>query len=155
MVGDAVLKWVCEGVGVLVTPSATAVGWSVNGKLVCAIAYDCFTGSQISMHSRCDDPRKVSREWLFAIFDYPFNQLKVKRISGLVSTGNLKAQRVNEHLGWKRETTLADYFPDGDGIVYIMRREECRWLGYSKHLLKGDGNGQKESTEGSGLHSGS
>ena len=140
VIGQAVVKWVCEAAGANTTPQATAVGWMVDGKLVCGIVYDGFTGTQIAMHSRCDDPRKVSREWLFAIFDYPFNQLKVKRVTGLVSSGNLKAQRVNEHLGWRRETTLADYFPDGDGIVYIMRRENCRWLDYSKHLSKGDGN---------------
>ena len=40
-------------------------------------------------------------------------------------------------------TTLADYFPDGDGIVYIMRREDCRWLGYAKHLNQGDDNETK------------
>ena len=149
VVGQSVVRWVCEGAGALVTSSATGVGWMVDGKLVCGIAYDGFTGTQISMHSRCDNPRKVSREWLFAIFDYPFNQLKVKRISGLVSTGNPKAIKVNEHLGWKRETTLADYFPDGDGIVYVMRREDCRWLDYSKHLLEGEKNGKEKPTESS------
>lgn len=80
------------------------------------------------MHSRVDYPRKVTREWLRQIFDYPFNQLEVKRVTGLVCSNNTKAQKTNEHLGWKRETVLADYFPDGDGIVYIMRKEDCRWL---------------------------
>lgn len=138
VVGDAVAKWVAEAAKVVWTPESRAIGWSVNGTLICGIIYDGFTGTQIAMHSRCDDPRKVSREWLFAIFDYPFRQLGVKRVTGLVSAGNLKAQRVNEHLGCRRETTLADYFPDGDGIVYIMRREDCRWLGYVKHLDQGD-----------------
>ena len=140
VVGSPVVQWVADGSGADCTPKATAIGWMVDGKLVAGIIFDGFTGSSIAMHSRCDDPRKVSREWLFAIFDYPFNQLGVKRVTGLVSTANVKAQRVNEHLGWKRETTLADYFPDGDGIVYIMRREDCRWLDYAKRLSKGDGN---------------
>ena len=90
--------------------------------------YDGYTGSSIAIHSRCDDPRHVSREFYFAIFNYPFNVLKVKQLKGLVSTANLKAQKVNEHLGFKREALLKDYFPDGDGIVYIMRPENCRFL---------------------------
>ena len=64
------------------------------------------------------------------------NQLKCKRVTGIVSTANVRAQRTNEKLGWKRETTLSDYFPDGDGIVYCMRRDECRWLGVTHELLK-------------------
>ena len=137
-VGDFVGQWVAEAAGVAWSNKTTAIGWLSEGQLVCGILYDSFTGASIAMHSRVTNPRKVSREWLWAIFDYPFNQLGVKRVSGLVSTANLKAQRVNEHLGWKRETTLADYFPDGDGIVYIMRREDCRWLDYAKHLNQGD-----------------
>ena len=138
VVGDAVGLWVAEAAGCVWTPMTTAVGWEVGGKLIAGIMYDGYTGASIAMHSRVDDPRKVSREWLFAIFDYPFNQLGVKRVSGLVSSANKKAQRVNEHLGWQRETTLADYFPDGDGIVYIMRRSDCRWLDYGKRLLAKD-----------------
>lgn len=84
------------------------------------------------MHSRCDDPKKVTKEFLFAIFDYPFNQLGCKRVTGLVPSDNLRAQEVNEKLGWKRETVLKDYFLDGDGIVYVMRKEDCRWLNYTK-----------------------
>lgn len=150
VIGQAVVRWVCEAAHADITSKATAIGWMVDGKLVCGIVYDGYTGSSIAMHSRCDDPRRVSREWLFAIFDYPFNQLKVKRVSGLVSAANLKAQKVNEHLGWKRETTLADYFPDGDGIVYIMRREDCRWLGYTKRLVKGDDNATQSLHNASG-----
>jgi len=90
--------------------------------------YDGYTGSCIASHSRCDDPRHVSREFYFAIFNYPFNVLKVKQLTGLVSTANLKAQKLDEHLGFERETIIKDYFPDGDGIVYIMRPENCRFL---------------------------
>ena len=37
-------------------------------------------------------------------------------------------QKLDEHLGFERETVIKDYFPDGDGIVYIMRSENCRFL---------------------------
>lgn len=137
VVGEAVGSWVAEEAGGAWTHLCQAIGWEVDGQMVCGILYDGFTGSSIAMHSRCDNPRKVSRKWLFAIFDYPFNQLAVKRVTGLVSTANLKAQETNERLGWKRETVLKDYFLDGDGIVYVMRAEDCRWLRLRQKHSKG------------------
>lgn len=98
--------------------------------------YDGYTGSSIAIHSRCDDPRHVSRKFYWAIFDYPFNVLKVKQLKGLVSTANLKAQKVNEHLGFKHEALLKDYFLDGDGIVYTMSKEDCRWLKLKERYIK-------------------
>lgn len=121
-------RWVTEKAGGTYHEGNQGIAVEHDGKLVAGIMYDGYTGASIAMHSRVDDKTKISREWLRQIFDYPFNQLKVKRVSGLVSSANTEAQKVNEKLGWIRETTLADYFPDGDGIVYVMRRDDCRWL---------------------------
>jgi hypothetical protein len=98
--------------------------------------YDGYTESSICIHSRCDDPAHVSREFYWAIFNYPFNSLQVKQLKGLVSTANLKAQRVNKHLGFKQEALLKDYFPDGDGIVYTMSKDECKWLKLKNKYIK-------------------
>lgn len=130
--GEAIGRWVCEQAGGHWTDICQAIGQVDNeGNILVGVMYDGYTGSSIAIHSRCDQPKKVSRDFYKAIFDYPFNKLKVKRLTGLVCITNKKAQKVNEHLGFKREAVLADYFPDGDGIVYIMRPEECRFLNWS------------------------
>lgn len=120
--------WVCEKAGGMYHPKNPAIGLLDNGVLKVGVYYDGFTGTSIAMHSRCDDPKTPNREFYRIIFDYPFNQLKVKVVRALVSTNNQKARRIDEKLGWKYETTLVDYFPDGDGIVYVMRKAECRWI---------------------------
>lgn len=130
--GEVVGRWVSAKANVPWTEACRAIGWMRDGQLWVGILYDGYTGASIAMHSRCDDPKKVTKEFLFAIFDYPFNQLGCKRVTGLVPSDNLRAQEVNEKLGWKRETVLKDYFLDGDGIVYVMRKEDCRWLNYTK-----------------------
>lgn len=135
--GEVVGRWVAEGAQVPWTHVCRSVGWMSEGKVVAGILYDGFTGASIAMHSRVDCPEKVQREWLFAIFDYPFNELKVKRVTALVPADNEKAIRTNEHLGWKYETVLKDYFPGCDGLVYVMRKEDCRWLGFKKRTSKG------------------
>lgn len=126
--------WVCEKAGGQYHSGNPAIGLEYNGQLIAGLYYDGYTGASIAMHSRCDDPRHVTKAFYHLIFDYPFNQLNVKRVTGIVSEANERAQRTNEKLGWKRETTLSDYFPDGNAIVYVMRREDCRWLGVENEL---------------------
>lgn len=130
--GELVARWVGEGAKVPWTADCRAVGLQRDGKIVCGVLYNQYTGASITMHARVDDASKVSRAWLFAIFDYPFNQLKVKRVTGLCSSANLKSKRLLEHLGGKYETVLEDYFNDGDGLVYVMRKHDCRWLDFRK-----------------------
>ena len=65
---------------------------------------------------------------LWITFDYPFNQLGVKKLIGQVPSSNLKALEFDKKLGFKEEARISDVFPDGDLIVLSMRREDCRWL---------------------------
>lgn len=125
---ERVGKWVCEKAGGLWTEGNPGIGVEVDGRLVVGVTYDGYTGSSICIHSRCDDPNATSREFYRLIFDYPFNQLKVKRVTGLVCCTNQRARRLDEKLGFKYEATLRDYFPGGDAIVYVMRKEDCRFL---------------------------
>ena len=135
VVGDIVAAWVAEAAIVDLSKSSRAVGWVTKANaLVAGILYDGFTGSNINMHSRILSSEFVTREWLFAIFDYPFNQLGVTRVTGLVNSTNRQAIKVNEHLGWKRETVLKDYFPGADGLVYVMRKEDCQQLNFIKRV---------------------
>ncbi|MFA6040950.1 MAG: GNAT family protein [Methylophilus sp.] len=132
---ERVGKWVVEKSGGAYTHVCTAIGYEVDGVLVGGIMYDGFTGEkgkdggQICMSSRVDDAKKLPREFYWVIFDYPFNQLKVKAVRVIVNKNNLKAQKVNEHIGFKREAVLGDYFPEGDAIIYVLNRSDCRFLG--------------------------
>jgi len=121
-------RWVCEKTGGQYLPGNTGIALEKNGALVAGIMYDAYTGASIAMHSRCDDPKAITREFYRMIFDYPFNQLQVKRVTGIVPSTNTHALSIDQKLGFKYETTLADYFPDGDAVIFIMRRDDCRWI---------------------------
>jgi len=135
-VGDGIAQWVCAAANVQFTPGMPALGCIVDGVPVAGVVYTDYTGTSIGIHSRCDDRKKITREFFWAIFDYPFNQLGVKRLTGLVSTANLEAQRVDEHLGFVEEARLAGYFADGDAIIYRMWKEDCRWLALTPRYRK-------------------
>ena len=126
--GETVGRWVCEKAGCHWDETCQAIGWQRDGVLVAAVMYDNYTGPSISMYSRIDDAKRVTKSWYKAIFDYPFNRLCVKAVRALVSTANEAARRLDEHIGFKVEGVLKDYFSDGDGIMYVMRPQDCRFI---------------------------
>jgi hypothetical protein len=122
--------WVVEKSGGRCLDGATAIGIEKDGVLQVGIMYESFMGAggSVIMHSRCDNPKACTREFYHAIFDYPFNQLKVKRCTVFVNENNKHAIDINERLGFIREAELKGYFPDGDAIIFKMTRQDCKWL---------------------------
>jgi RimJ/RimL family protein N-acetyltransferase len=113
---------------------AIGIGLEQDGELIAGVVFNQYTGPGISMHvAAIPGKRWMTRDYLFRTFAYPFIQLNCFRITGLVRTDNLDAQRFNEHLGFKREGLLRRACEDGtDMIVYGMLKEECRWLGIKR-----------------------
>lgn len=114
---------------------AVCVGWERHGKLVAGVAYDQYNGASICMHVVGEGKRWLTREFLRFCFAYPFEQLRVRKVLGLVPSTNADAIRFDEHLGFRREAVISDAVPGGDLIVYSMTREQCRYL-ESPHELR-------------------
>ncbi len=144
VIGQPVVEWVAKRTGEHGNFGA-AVGFGVerNGELIAGVVYNEWNGVNINQHcAAVHGSNWMSRELLWMAFDYPFNQAKVKRITGLVGEKNMPSRRLNEHLGFVLETRLKDAHPDGDMLVYVLRREQCRWLG--KTPLKAINRGSHE-----------
>lgn len=99
--------------------------------------YEEFTGKSVKMHTAGFLPRWVTRDLLWACFDYPFTQLGVTKVIGIVSSSNAKALAFDKHLGFKEEAVISDVYPDGNAIVMGMYREDCRWLAIKTSLTRG------------------
>jgi RimJ/RimL family protein N-acetyltransferase len=99
-----------------------------NGKLLGGVIFQNFTGASIGIHVAGFDPHWINRDMLWITFNYPFEQLGVKKLVGQIHSGNHKAIAFDRKLGFKEEARIADIFSDGDLIVMSMRREDCRWL---------------------------
>lgn len=98
-----------------------------TGKLVAVAGYDSFNGASVQMVIAVE-PKGMSRDFLWAMFDYPFNQLGVKKIIAQISQRNLKSLNFALHLGAKREATIKDACPDGDMHLLTMTKENCKFL---------------------------
>lgn len=121
-------EFVAAQMGITSWSNAVGIGIEEDGNLIAGVVYDYYNGASICMHVAAIGKRWMTREFLWYCFYYPFVELGVKRITGLVPESNLAARRLDEHLGFKLETRLKDADPTGDTLVYAMFKDDCRFL---------------------------
>lgn len=130
IVGKGVVEWIASKTGEFNGfGTDIGIGWRKNGQIVAGVAYANWNGVNVECHIASDGSKRwMTRQYLWTIFDYPFSQLKVNRITVCVGEGNTASRRFVEKLGFQREATLDAAHPTGDLIIYVMWRESCRWL---------------------------
>lgn len=93
-----------------------------------AVAYNAFIGYTCCMHTVIQNPDHVSPAMVREAFRYPFEELGMKVIFGLVDSDNEKAIEFDTKLGFKEVNRFKDAGLDGDLILFAMKKEDCRWL---------------------------
>lgn len=106
------------------------LGLERDGELVAGVLYEGYNHHNVWMHVAAEPGGKwLNKEFLRYCFHYPFVELGCTRISGYVEAHNAQARRFDEHLGFRQEAVLQGAASDGgDVILYVMRREDCRYL---------------------------
>lgn len=133
VIGQPVVDWVAkhqkrgEGYGL-----SAGIGMEKDGELIAGVVYNEWNHVNINMHVAAIGHNWMTREYLWMCFDYPFNQLRVKRITAFIEDENEQAIKFDTHLGFKYETRMKDAYVNGDILIYVMRREDCRWLNIMK-----------------------
>lgn len=102
----------------------------VSGECHAGVVFTNYVrGVSIFGHTAIFVENGMSRDLLFAGLDYPFNQLRVKRIFGLVPECNERAKRFNMRLGFKEVARIEGVFLHDDAcIVMRLDREDCKLL---------------------------
>lgn len=128
IVGDdeRIGKWVAERTDGQYREGGKCIGLEQDGKLIAGVLYDSYNGASICMHVAIEG--RLNKELLWFAFYYPFEQLKVNVIIGIVPEGNMKARKFDEHLGFRLKVRIPDADPSGDLLIYTMHKHECRWL---------------------------
>jgi RimJ/RimL family protein N-acetyltransferase len=118
--GHAPEDWSPEG--------KAAIGFVDGDDIRIAVLYDHYNVGSIQMHVAIDDPKYVTRRAIATVFEYPFNQLRVKKVLGMVNSENAAALTLDMRLGFKLEAIVEDVYETGDLYVLSMTREQCHWL---------------------------
>lgn len=137
-VGD----WVCARTGGSGYVEGVAIGWERNGQLTAGVLVDHYNGASACLHVAGDGKKWLTREFLYFVFGYVFEQLKLNVVIGLVPSWNTQALRFDLHLGFVEKCRIPGAVPDGDLVILTMTRGQCRW---SRSFQNG---WKKQSTSG-------
>lgn len=124
------IPWLAPKVEVVPTANAIIVAEFEDDVPVAAAIYDQYNGKSIHSHVWIAEGRKPSRKFWFTTFDYVLRQCRVETAIAFVSSRNTKSKRLTEHLGYKLQTTIPNYYPDGSDVLVYMGTPESavNWL---------------------------
>lgn len=108
---------------VIPSPFAHMLMWFGRLGPTWVVAYDDWLGRTCMMYmaSTVAYPPKAFR---WAVFNYPFNILQMKRVFGMVKSDNTAAMRLDLHLGFKEVYRAEECAEDGHDIVLLEMRAE-------------------------------
>lgn len=119
--------------GVMPSNVAQAITCIEDGLVIAGVIYDVYNGASVQAHIWIDAEHTPSKEWYVAIFDYPFNQLKVKKIMGQVKGSNEEALNIDSRFGFVTEAVIEDYYEEGVPLhILSMKKDQCMVLNSPK-----------------------
>jgi len=99
-----------------------------DSEVLWAASYDHFEQGSVQVHLAVDNPKIETRQAIREVFEYPFYQLRVKKLIGIVNSENTRALTFDLRLGFHVEATIEDAYDRGDMYILSMTQEQCRWL---------------------------
>lgn len=133
---DYMRAWLGNKLGEILPENTTCIGQEKDGNLVAVVGYCGFRSKSCVCHIASVGENWMSKDFLWAIFDYPFNKLGVSVILITISSNNEDSLKFSRHLGFVDKAYIEDAHEDGDLVILAMRREQCRQLDI-KTPLKG------------------
>lgn len=126
---ERLMAWASERTGINYT-SGNAIGVEEDGNLLAVVVFNGWQEPTISAHIASDGSRRwACRQFIRAMFDYPFRQLGCTRITAPIDERNHAARRFVEKLGFVIEGRLRRAVKDGsDRLIYGLLKEDCKWL---------------------------
>jgi hypothetical protein len=122
-------EWIARRTDSIFTPqNSSCIGWiGKEGHLVAGVWYENYKKTSIMAHIAIEE--RISREFLYTIFHYPFVQLGVEKVIGFVNSSNEAALKLDKNFGFEEEARIKDAYPDGDLILLTLTKDKCRFLG--------------------------
>ena len=132
-----VAEWIATQIpGFYRSPETKALGVIKGGELVAGVAYESHTGLNV-MVSIAARPKRAwaDRRTLFALFDYPFNQLGAQAMTAMVPLSNLESLNLATKLGFEVQAFIKYAAQDGGPLVVLQQyKDTCRWIGNGRTL---------------------
>ena len=93
------------------------------------IGFTNFIGKTCQIHVVNFNKKYTPRKLLWATFDYPFRQLGLESLIGIVNSNNEQAMKYDQNLGFKEVHRFVGLHDDGgDIVVFEMKKADCRFI---------------------------
>jgi RimJ/RimL family protein N-acetyltransferase len=126
--GEEIGNWVAQKIdGGYFAEQSSAIGLIKDGKILAGVIYENWNKRTVFCHIAVEG--RLTKSYLKAIFDYPFNVLNVQKIIVPVVTDNQKSIKLVINMGFVEEARIKDGSPDGDIIFMTLAKKNCRFLG--------------------------
>lgn len=100
-----------------------------SGSLIGGVIYHDQRGSDITVSIAASSPKWALPDTMAMLFQYPFGQLGLRRITCLVAESNRRSARFCEGLGFVPEGRLREGAPDGsDMLIFGLLARDCKYL---------------------------
>jgi hypothetical protein len=99
-----------------------------DGELCCVWVYHNFSMCSAEISVVVLKRRAFRRDHLRTMFAYPFYQLGLRRLHSVVKETNVPSLEQTSRLGFAVEGLLRNWYPDCDGILHGLLKENCKWL---------------------------
>jgi hypothetical protein len=124
-------EWVADRVGGKYNAAdSQAIGLEKDGNLIAGVIFERYNGVSLWMHVAIEG--RLTPAYIKAIFNYAFIDCDVEKVIGTVTSGNVKAIKFDEHLGFTEEGRIRNACIEGDIILYTMTKEQCRYINYGR-----------------------
>ncbi len=130
---ERLVSWAENVIGCQFRNDAKAIGLSSDKEIIAVTVFDGFSQCDCNIHIASNKTGHwLNRKFLISSFAYPFIQLKLRRVTGLVPAKNTNALKFDLHLGFTQEGICRHALPDDDIIILGLLREDCRYI-HPKH----------------------
>lgn len=125
-------KRIARSAGIGFDPDVDFVISRVGPQLLGGVIFTNYTKRTVQMHMAGFVPRWATPRFMWVIYDFPFNMLKVEQVIATVATTNRRSLDITYKMGFEPITIVPGVVPGGDMEILSMSRAECRWLRLSK-----------------------
>lgn len=119
----------CRALDMQVNPNSITLSIWKDGRLAGGTIYERFSKRAIFLHIVGFEPNWFNRKFLWLGFHYPFEQLGVDKVFGLVSANRREELAFFMKLGFVIETSIKEVYSDNaDQLVLRLEKKDCKWL---------------------------
>lgn len=111
-----------------------AIGWVENGAIVACAGYNGFHGQCAQIHIVGEPGSKwMRRAHLYTAFHYPFVQVGLEWLIGVVPEHNTDAMKLDLNLGFEEFSRIPDGAAPGEDLVMLRLHKSSprvkKWIG--------------------------